>query len=41
MKIQNLFATAIVATATVATPSMAQVTSVSQLRDVQPTEGSY
>ena len=41
MKIQNLFATAIVATATVASPSMAQVISVSQLQDVQPTDWSY
>lgn len=41
MKIQNLITVAIVATATAASPAMAQVTSVSQLRDVSPTEWSY
>ena len=41
MKLQNLFATAAVATLTASAPVMAQVTSVSQLRDVQPTEWSY
>ena len=41
MKLRSIFAaTAIVAT-TVAAPAMAQVTSVTQLRDVQPTEWSY
>jgi hypothetical protein len=35
------FITAGVAAATIAAPAMAQVTSVSQLRDVQPTEWSY
>ena len=40
MKFQSLFTAAVVATA-FATPAMAQVTSVSQLRDVQPTEWSY
>lgn len=40
MKLQTIFAAGIVA-ASAATPAMAQVTSVSQLRDVQPTEWSY
>jgi hypothetical protein len=40
MKIQSLFTAVVVAT-TLATPAMAQVTSISQLRDVQPTEWSY
>ncbi len=41
MKINSIFAaTALVATSFVA-PAMAQVTSVTQLRDVQPTEWSY
>jgi hypothetical protein len=42
MKINSIFAaTALVATAAVTSPAMAQVTNVSQLRDVQPTEWSY
>ena len=41
MKLQNLFATAAVATLTVSTPVMAQVTNVSQLRDVQPSTWYY
>jgi hypothetical protein len=42
MKINSIFAaTALVATAAVTSPAMAQVTSVTQLRDVQPTEWSY
>jgi len=40
MKLQTIFAAGIVA-ATVVSPAMAQVTSVTQLRDVQPTEWSY
>lgn len=40
MMIRSLLVTTI-ATATVISPAMAQVTSVSQLRDVQPTEWSY
>ena len=40
MMIRSLLA-ATAAVATVAAPAMAQVTSVSQLRDVQPTEWSY
>jgi hypothetical protein len=40
MMIRSLLATTIV-TATAISPAMAQVTSVSQLRDVQPTEWSY
>jgi len=41
MKINSIFAaTALIATSFVA-PAMAQVTSVTQLRDVQPTEWSY
>jgi hypothetical protein len=40
MVIRSFIATALVAS-TVAAPAMAQVTSVSQLRDVQPTEWSY
>lgn len=41
MKLRSIFAaTALAATATAA-PAMAQVTSVNQLRDVQPTEWSY
>jgi hypothetical protein len=40
MKIQSL-ATAAVIAATATAPAMAQVTSVTQLRDVQPTEWSY
>jgi hypothetical protein len=40
MKIQSLFTAVVVATA-FAAPAMAQVTSVTQLRDVQPTEWSY
>jgi hypothetical protein len=40
MKFQSLFTAVVVATA-FATPATAQVTSVSQLRDVQPTEWSY
>ena len=39
MKLRSLIAAAVVATT--AAPAMAQVTSVSQLRDVQPTEWSY
>jgi hypothetical protein len=42
MKLRSIFtATALAATAIVAAPAMAQVTSVTQLRDVQPTEWSY
>lgn len=41
MKLRNFFATTAVAALTVTAPAMAQVTSVSQLRDVQPTEWSY
>ena len=42
MKNNSIFtAIALAATATVASPAMAQVTSVTQLRDVQPTEWSY
>jgi hypothetical protein len=40
MKLQTIFAAGIVA-ATAVSPAMAQVTSVTQLRDVQPTEWSY
>ena len=40
MIIRSLIATG-VAAATIAAPAMAQVTSVTQLRDVQPTEWSY
>lgn len=39
MKLRSLITAAVVATT--AAPAMAQVTSVSQLRDVQPTEWSY
>jgi hypothetical protein len=41
MKLQSIIATSVVAAASIAAPAMAQVTSVSQLRDVQPTEWSY
>jgi hypothetical protein len=41
MKLRNLFTTAAIVTVAAVTPAMAQVTSVSQLRDVQPTEWSY
>jgi hypothetical protein len=42
MKINSIFAaTALVATAAVTSPTMAQVTSVTQLRDVQPTNWAY
>ena len=40
MKLRNIFITTIAAVTTSA-PSIAQVTSVTQLRDVQPTEWSY
>ncbi len=40
MMIRSLITAGVVAT-TAITPAMAQVTSVSQLRDVQPTEWSY
>jgi hypothetical protein len=40
MKFQSLFTAVVVATA-FAAPAMAQVTSVTQLRDVQPTQWSY
>ena len=40
MMIRSFIAAGVVATSMVA-PAMAQITSVSQLRDVQPTEWSY
>ena len=39
--IRSLLAAGVVAATTAAAPAMAQVTSVTQLRDVQPTEWSY
>ena len=41
MKLRSIFAVTALAATTVAAPVMAQVTSVTQLRDVQPTEWSY
>ena len=41
MMIRSFIAAGVVAATSVAAPAMAQVTSVSQLRDVQPTEWSY
>jgi hypothetical protein len=41
MKINSIFAVTALVAASFAAPAMAQVTSVSQLRDVQPTEWSY
>lgn len=41
MKLQNIFAVATVATAAFSGSALAQVTNVSQLRDVSPTEWSY
>lgn len=41
MKLRSIFAATALAATAVAAPAMAQVTSVSQLRDVQPTEWSY
>lgn len=41
MTFQNIIAAGVVAATSIAAPAMAQVTSVSQLRDVQPTEWSY
>jgi hypothetical protein len=41
MNFQNAIVAGVVAASTVAAPAMAQVTSVSQLSDVQPTEWSY
>ena len=41
MTIRSLIATGVVAATTVAAPAMAQVTSVTQLHDVQSTEWSY
>ena len=41
MTFQNIIAASVVAATSIVAPAMAQVTSVSQLRDVQPTEWSY
>lgn len=41
MKFQSIFTAAVISTSFVVAPAMAQVTSASQLRDVQPTEWSY
>lgn len=41
MKLRSIITAGVVAAGAVATPAMAQVTSVGQLRDVQPTEWSY
>lgn len=41
MTFQNIIAAGVVVASSIAAPAMAQVTSVSQLRDVQPTEWSY
>ena len=41
MMIRSFIAAGVVAATSVAAPAMAQVTSVTQLRDVQPTEWSY
>ncbi len=41
MTFQNIIAAGVVAATSIAAPAMAQVTSVTQLRDVQPTEWSY
>lgn len=41
MTFQNIIAAGVVAATSIAAPSMAQVTSASQLRDVQPTQWSY
>lgn len=41
MKLRSIFAATALASTAIAAPAMAQVTSVSQLRDVQPTEWSY
>jgi hypothetical protein len=41
MTFQNIIAAGVVAATSIAAPAMAQVTSASQLRDVQPTQWSY
>lgn len=41
MKLHSIFAATVLSVTTAVTPAMAQVTSVSQLRDVPPTEWSY
>jgi hypothetical protein len=41
MKLRSIFAVTALAATTVSAPAIAQVTSVNQLRDVQPTEWSY
>ncbi len=41
MTFQNVIAAGVIAATSIAAPAMAQVTSASQLRDVQPTEWSY
>ena len=41
MKLKSLFAAAVVASSAIASPTFAQVTSVSQLRDVSPTNWAY
>lgn len=41
MKLRSIFTATALAASVTAAPAMAQVTSVSQLRDVQPTEWSY
>ena len=41
MNFQNIIAASVVAAVSITAPAMAQVTSVSQLKDVQPTDWSY